>query len=93
MKIRSLVERLKHLGREWVALDTGAVSKEIQQAKKIHMNAPGRGDYRREESLTHTLCRDMAQGSILRRVSSVAMQVMNPKASCHTSNRPSEQKL
>ena len=29
----------------------------IQQAKKISMNAPGRGDYRREESLTHTLCR------------------------------------
>ena len=31
------------------------VGKEIQQAKKIPMNAPGRGDYRREESLTHTL--------------------------------------
>ena len=25
--------------------------------KKIPMNAPGREDYRREESLTHTLCR------------------------------------
>ena len=33
------------------------VGKEIQQAKKIPMNAPGRGDYRRKESLTHTLCR------------------------------------
>ena len=33
------------------------VSKEIQQAKKIPMNAPGRGDYRREESFAHTLCR------------------------------------
>ena len=33
------------------------VGKEIQQAKKIPMNAPGRGDYRREESLKHTLCR------------------------------------
>ena len=33
------------------------VGKEMQQAKKIPMNAPGRGDYRREESLTHTLCR------------------------------------
>ena len=29
----------------------------LQQAKKIPMNAPGRGDYRRKESLTHTLCR------------------------------------
>ena len=75
------------------------VGKEIQQAEKIPMNAPGRGDYRREESLTHTLCRvagpifvnlllcplrehkidvRMTQGSILRRVSSVAMKVMNP---------------
>ena len=75
------------------------VGKEIQQAKKIPMNAPGSGDYRREESLTHTLCRvagpifvnlllcplrehmidvRMTQGSILRRVSSVAMKVMNP---------------
>ena len=63
------------------------------------MNAPGRGDYRREESATHILCRvagpifvnlllcplrehkidvRMTQGSILRRVSSVAMKVMNP---------------
>ena len=33
------------------------VGKEIQQAKKIPTNAPGRGDYRREERLTHTLCR------------------------------------
>ena len=33
------------------------VGKEIQQAKKIPMNAPGRGDYRREESFAHTLCR------------------------------------
>ena len=33
------------------------VSHEVQQAKKIPMNAPGRGDYRREESATHTLCR------------------------------------
>ena len=33
------------------------VSKEIQQAKKIPMNAPGRGDLRREESFAHTLCR------------------------------------
>ena len=33
------------------------VGKEIQQAKKIPMNAPGRGDYRRKESLAHTLCR------------------------------------
>ena len=65
--------------------------KEIQQAKKIPMNAPGRGDYRREESLTHTLpgfvnlllcpLREhmidvrMTQGSILRRVSSVAMKL------------------
>ena len=32
------------------------VGKEIQQAKKIPMNAPGRGDYPREESLAHTLC-------------------------------------
>ena len=33
------------------------VSQEIKQAKKIPMNAPGRGDYRREESFAHTLCR------------------------------------
>ena len=63
------------------------------------MNAPGRGDYRREESLAHIVCRvsgpilvnlllcplrehmidvRMTQGAILRRVSSVAMKVMNP---------------
>ena len=33
------------------------VGKEIQQAKKFSMNAPGRGDYRRKESATHILCR------------------------------------
>ena len=33
------------------------VSKEIQQAKKNPMNAPGRGDDRREESLAHIVCR------------------------------------
>ena len=33
------------------------VSKEIQQAKKIPMNASGGGDYRREESLAHIVCR------------------------------------
>ena len=33
------------------------VCNQIQQAKKIPMNAPGRGDYRREESFAHTLCR------------------------------------
>ena len=75
------------------------VGKEIQQAKKIPMNAHGRGDYRRKESLAHTLCRvagpifvnlllcplrehmidvRITQGAILRRVSSVAMKVMDP---------------
>ena len=34
------------------------VGKEIQQAKKIPMDAPGSGvNYRRKESLAHTLCR------------------------------------
>ena len=75
------------------------VGKEIQQAKKIPMNASGGGDYRREESPAHIQCRvagpildnlllgpvrehlidvRMAQCPIQRRVSSVAMEVMNP---------------
>ena len=75
------------------------VGKEIQQAKKIPMNASGGGDYRRKESLAHIQCRvagpildnlllgpvrehpidvRMTQGPIQRRVSSVAMEVMNP---------------
>ena len=33
------------------------VGKEIQQAKKIPMNASGGGDYRRKESLAHIQCR------------------------------------
>ena len=33
------------------------VGKEIQQAKKFPMNAPGRGDNRGEESATQILCR------------------------------------
>ena len=33
------------------------VGKEIQQAKEFPMNAPRRGDNRREESATHILCR------------------------------------
>ena len=33
------------------------VSKEIQQAKKIPMNAPGRGDDRRQEGVTQALSR------------------------------------
>ena len=33
------------------------VGKEIQQAKKIPMNASGGGDYRREESPAHIQCR------------------------------------
>ena len=33
------------------------VGKEIQQAKKIPMNASGGGDYRRKESLAHIRCR------------------------------------
>ena len=40
------------------------VSQEIQQAKKIPMNAPGRGDYSGKESLAHTLCR-VAKKSLL----------------------------
>ena len=76
------------------------VGKEIQQAKKIPMNASGRGDYRRKESLAHIRCRvagpilvnlllcpvrehmidvRMTQCPIQRRVSSVAMEVMNPR--------------
>lgn len=75
------------------------VGKEIQQAKKIPMNASGGGDYRRNESPAHIQCRvagpildnlllgpvrehlidvRMTQGPIQRRVSSVAMEVMNP---------------
>ena len=75
------------------------VGKEIQQAKKIPMNASGGGDYRRKESPAHIQCRvagpilvnlllcpvrehlidvRMTQGPIQRRVSSVAMEVMNP---------------
>ena len=33
------------------------VGREIQQAEKFPMNAPGRGDNRGEESATHILCR------------------------------------
>ena len=33
------------------------VGKEIQQAKKLPMNAPGRADNRGEESATRILCR------------------------------------
>ena len=34
------------------------VGKEIQQAKKFPMNAPGRGDNRGEGSATRILCRE-----------------------------------
>ena len=75
------------------------VGNEIQQAKKIPMNASRGGDYRRKESPAHIQCRvagpilvnlllgpvrehlidvRMTQGPIQRRVSSVAMEVMNP---------------
>ena len=51
---RVIIEDLAQIPEVTLSL---VVGKEIQQAKKIPMNAPGRGDYRREESLTHTLCR------------------------------------
>ena len=58
------------------------VGKEIQQAKKFPMNAPGRGDNRGEESATRILVGEheidvrMTQGAVQRRVSRVAIWLM-----------------
>ena len=51
---RVIIDDLVQIPEETLSL---VIGKEIQQAKKIPMNAPGRGDNRREESATHILCR------------------------------------